>query len=149
MTAVSTRSDAPPGELASGALGLPSVLFCIVTGAAPLAAMMFNVPITVIGGGYASPAAFLVATVALTIFSVGYIEMGRRVTVDRRLLHVHQPRARAASPASAPGFSSRSATSSSPPPSRARSATSPPRSIDDLDRGHHPGVGLHAVRAGR
>jgi amino acid transporter len=56
------------------------VLFCIVTGAAPLAAMLFNVPVATLGGGYASPAAFLVATVALTIFSVGYIAMARRVT---------------------------------------------------------------------
>jgi amino acid transporter len=67
-------------RLAPGALGLPSVLFFIVTGAAPLAAMMFNVPVAVLGGGYAVPAAFLVATVALTVFSVGYIEMSRRVT---------------------------------------------------------------------
>jgi amino acid transporter len=56
------------------------VLFCIVTGAAPLAAMLFNVPVATLGGGYASPAAFVVATVALTIFSVGYIAMCRRVT---------------------------------------------------------------------
>ena len=70
----------PPGELAGGVLGLPSVLFCIVTGAAPIAAMLFNVPVAVLGGGYAAPAAFLVATIALTIFSVGYIEMARRVT---------------------------------------------------------------------
>ncbi|WP_205698507.1 APC family permease [Conexibacter sp. SYSU D00693] len=68
------------GRLSAGALGLPSVLFCIVTGAAPLAAMMFNVPITVLGGGFGAPAAFLIATVVLTIFSVGYIEMSRRVT---------------------------------------------------------------------
>ena len=60
--------------------GLPAVLFCIVTGAAPLAAMMFNVPVAVSGGGYAVPAAFLVATIALTIFSTGYIEMSQRVT---------------------------------------------------------------------
>ncbi|MCW0211889.1 MAG: APC family permease [Pseudonocardia sp.] len=74
--------DAPPepGRLAGGALGLPSVLFCIVTGAAPLTAMLFNVPVAVTGGGYAAPAAFLLATVALTIFSVGYIAMSRRVT---------------------------------------------------------------------
>ena len=32
------------------------------------------------GGGYAVPAAFIVATIALTIFSTGYIEMSRRVT---------------------------------------------------------------------
>lgn len=69
-----------PGTLAGNALGLTSVLFCIVTGAAPLTAMLFNVPVATLGGGYASPAAFLVATVALTIFSVGYIAMSRRVT---------------------------------------------------------------------
>ncbi len=45
MTAVSTRSDASRRELAGDALGLPSVLFCIVTGAAPLAATLFNVPV--------------------------------------------------------------------------------------------------------
>jgi amino acid transporter len=68
------------GRLAKNALGLPSVLFCIVTGAAPLTAMLFNVPVAVQGGGYAAPAAFLLATVALTVFSVGYIAMSRRVT---------------------------------------------------------------------
>jgi len=72
-----TRAD---HKLAENALGLPGVLFCIVTGAAPIAAMLFNVPVTVLGGGFASPAAFLIATVVLTIFSVGYIEMSRRVT---------------------------------------------------------------------
>lgn len=77
----STPERAPEhGRLADGALGLPSVLFCIVTGAAPLTAMLFNVPVAVQGGGYAAPAAFLIATVALTIFSVGYIAMSRRVT---------------------------------------------------------------------
>lgn len=76
----SGTTSKPEHKLAPGALGLTSVLFCIVTGAAPLAAMMFNVPLTVLGSGYAAPAAFLVATVALTIFSVGYIEMSQRVT---------------------------------------------------------------------
>jgi amino acid transporter len=80
--AISVAEPASPthGRLAKNALGLPSVLFCIVTGAAPLTAMLFNVPVAVQGGGYAAPAAFLVATVALTIFSVGYIAMSRRVT---------------------------------------------------------------------
>ena len=86
MTALPARSaspSAPPGQsgqLADGVLGLPSVLFCIVTGAAPLAAMLFNVPVATLGGGYSSPAAFALATVALTIFSVGYVAMARRVT---------------------------------------------------------------------
>jgi amino acid transporter len=77
---VSAPARADEHHLAKDALGLPQVLFCIVTGAAPLAAMMFNVPVAVSGGGYAVPAAFLVATLALTIFSTGYIEMARRVT---------------------------------------------------------------------
>jgi len=67
-------------QLASGALGLSGVLFCIVTGAAPIAAMLFNTPWAVYGAGYAAPASFIVATVVLTIFSVGYIEMARRVS---------------------------------------------------------------------
>ena len=79
MTATpSVTTPSPPehqGRLADNALGLPSVLFCIVTGAAPLTAMLFNVPVAVNGGGWATPAAFLLATVSLTIFSVGYIEM--------------------------------------------------------------------------
>ena len=61
-------------RLAGGSLGLVGVLFCIVTGAAPITAMAFNVPVAVLGSGWAVPAAFLVATVVLTIFSVGYIE---------------------------------------------------------------------------
>lgn len=74
------EASAPPHRLASGALGLPGVIFCIVTGAAPMTAMLFNVPVAVMGSGYAAPAAFLLATVALTVFSVGYIAMSRRVT---------------------------------------------------------------------
>jgi amino acid transporter len=45
-----------------------------------MTAMLFNVPVAVQGGGYGAPAAFLLATIALTIFSVGYIAMSRRVT---------------------------------------------------------------------
>jgi amino acid transporter len=66
-------------RLASDALGVPSVIFCIVTGAAPMTAMLFNIPIAVEGGGFAAPAAFVVATAALVIFSVGYIAMSRYV----------------------------------------------------------------------
>jgi amino acid transporter len=81
MTSTLTQPpETQRGRLAGDALGLPSVLFCIVTGAAPLTAMLFNVPVAVNGGGWAAPAAFGIATVALTIFSVGYIAMSRRVT---------------------------------------------------------------------
>lgn len=67
-------------ELARNALGLPQILFCIVTGSAPLAAMMFNTPLSIRGVGIGVPATFWLATVAFTLFSVAYIEMARRVT---------------------------------------------------------------------
>ena len=67
-------------QLAHGALGMRQVLFCSVTGAAPIAAMLFNTPVAVLGVGWAVPAAFILATIVLTIFSVGYIEMAKKVS---------------------------------------------------------------------
>lgn len=63
------------------AVGLIGVLFLTVTGAAPISAMLFNVPIVVgFGNGLGVPAAFLVATIVLLVFSVGYAAMARKVT---------------------------------------------------------------------
>ena len=76
-----TTAGAPSSpSLARNAVGLPSVLFMIVTGAAPITAMLFNVPVAVSGAGSAAPAGFLIATVALSIFSIGYVAMARRVS---------------------------------------------------------------------
>jgi amino acid transporter len=85
MEATSAPAPATTGvtgstELARNALGLPQILFCIVTGSAPLAAMMFNDPLSGLGIGISVPAAFMIATVSFTFFSVAYIEMARRVT---------------------------------------------------------------------
>ena len=87
MEATPTTAPAPEAqgltgstELARNALGLPQVLFCIVTGSAPLAAMMFNDPLSGLGIGISVPAAFWLATVSFTFFSVAYVEMARRVT---------------------------------------------------------------------
>jgi amino acid transporter len=74
------RGVAGSTELARNALGLPQILFCIVTGSAPLAAMMFNDPLSGLGIGISVPAAFWIATVSFTFFSVAYVEMARRVT---------------------------------------------------------------------
>jgi amino acid transporter len=67
-------------QLATGALNTRQVLFCCVTGSAPIAAMLFNGPVGILGAGWAVPAAFIIATVVLTIFSIGYIEMARNVS---------------------------------------------------------------------
>jgi len=76
---VSQRDDV--SLLHGGAVGLWGVLFLCVTGAAPISAMLFNTPISVgYGNGVGTPAGFMFATVILTIFSVGYVAMARKVT---------------------------------------------------------------------
>lgn len=80
-------ADAPPtsgsggGKLKVGALGLVGVLFMAVANAAPITAMTGNVPIAVAyGTGIYAPAGFLVATVVLTLFSIGFVQMARHIT---------------------------------------------------------------------
>jgi len=68
-------------KLKKGAVGLGGVLFLTVTGSAPITAMLLNTPIVVGSGeGIGAPAAFIVATIVLTIFSVGYVAMSRKKT---------------------------------------------------------------------
>ena len=72
--------DSGVDRLKPNAIGLVGVIFVAVTGAAPISAMLFNVPFaTGFGTGLYTPAAFLFATVILTIFSVGYVAMARKM----------------------------------------------------------------------
>jgi amino acid transporter len=67
-------------KLKPNAIGLMGVIFVAVTGAAPISAMLFNVPFAVgFGTGLGTPAAFGFATVILTIFSVAYVAMARHI----------------------------------------------------------------------
>ena len=76
---VANRKDLD--KLHTKAVGLIGVLFLTVTGAAPISAMLFNVPVAVgFGNGIGTPAAFLVATIILLVFSVGYAAMAGKVT---------------------------------------------------------------------
>ena len=76
---ISERTDV--AKLRKGAVGLGGVLFLTLTGSAPITAMLLNVPIVVGSGqGIGAPAAFMVATVVLVIFSVGYVAMARKKT---------------------------------------------------------------------
>src|ERR687889_184893 len=73
-------ADAGVDRLKPNAVGLTGVIFVAVTGAAPISAMLFNVPFaTGFGTGLYTPAAFLFATVILTIFSIGYVAMARKM----------------------------------------------------------------------
>src|SRR5690349_11151096 len=68
-------------ELHLGAVERFGVLFLAVTGAAPISAMLFNTPLSVgYGNGIGTPAGFAFAAAILTIFSVGYVAMARKVT---------------------------------------------------------------------
>src|SRR3954466_1805196 len=67
-------------RLKPNAIGLWGVIFVGVTGAAPISAMLFNVPFaTGFGTGLYPPAAFLFATIILTIFTIGYVAMARKM----------------------------------------------------------------------
>jgi hypothetical protein len=75
-----TAAESGVDRLKPGAIGLTGVIFIAVTGAAPISAMLFNVPFaTGFGTGLYTPAAFLFATIILTIFSIGYVAMARKI----------------------------------------------------------------------
>jgi amino acid transporter len=71
----------PLHALKPGALGLMGVLFIAVANAAPITAMTGNTPLAIgYGNGIGAPAGFLVATVVLTLFAIGFVEMARYIT---------------------------------------------------------------------
>ena len=68
-------------KLHSKAVGLIGVLFLTLTGSAPITAMLLNIPIMVgNGNGLGAAGAFIVATIILLVFSVGYAAMAGKVT---------------------------------------------------------------------
>ncbi|GAA3482758.1 hypothetical protein GCM10018966_072900 [Streptomyces yanii] len=77
-------SDKPAHEvqrLKANSVGLVGVVFMAVATAAPITAMTGNLPIAVgFGNGAGAPAGYLFATVVLTVFSVGYVAMAKRIT---------------------------------------------------------------------
>lgn len=72
-----SQPDSHPGgaNLTTG-----KVVFLVIAAAAPMAAMVGNVPLALVyGNGAGLPAAFLLATIVLLCFSVGYAAMSRKV----------------------------------------------------------------------
>ena len=77
------EAGAPPVQrkLKAGSIGLVAVLFMAVANAAPITAMTGNLPIAIgSGNGKYAPAGFLVATIVLTLFAIGYVEMAKYIT---------------------------------------------------------------------
>ncbi|MET8701753.1 APC family permease [Kitasatospora sp. NPDC004723] len=76
-----TVGDAGVERLKADSVGLAGVVFMAVATAAPITAMTGNLPIVVgQGNGAGAPAAYVFATLVLTVFSVGYVAMARHIT---------------------------------------------------------------------
>ena len=83
LTSHAVRRDSGPshGRLKPGAIGLAGVVFMVVAFSAPTTAMTGNLPVAVgFGNGIGAPAGFIIATVVLTIFSVGFVALARHIT---------------------------------------------------------------------
>ncbi|MDH6195564.1 amino acid transporter [Mycobacterium frederiksbergense] len=67
--------------LKRGAVGVVGVVFMVVAFSAPISAMTANLPVAVgFGNGSGAPAGFIIATVVLTIFSIGFVALARHIT---------------------------------------------------------------------
>jgi amino acid transporter len=67
--------------LKRGAIGLAGVVFMVVAFSAPITAMTGNLPVAVgFGNGLGAPGAFVIATVVLLVFSVGFVALARHIT---------------------------------------------------------------------
>ncbi|MYS84669.1 amino acid permease, partial [Streptomyces sp. SID5474] len=71
----------PANRLKANSVGLVGVVFMAIATAAPITAMTGNLPIIAgSGNGIGAPAAYIFATLVLTIFSVGYVAMAKHIT---------------------------------------------------------------------
>lgn len=79
--AIDISANTNINKLHGKAVGLIGVLFLTVTGAAPESAMLGNVPVAAgNGNGIYAPSAFVLATIVLVIFCIGYATMASRVS---------------------------------------------------------------------
>jgi amino acid transporter len=80
-SAATTETPTGSSGLKKGSIGIVAVIFMAVANAAPITAMTGNVPIAVgFGNGLGAPAGFLFATIALTLFALGYVAMAKHIT---------------------------------------------------------------------
>ena len=81
---VVSREESTGGQvqrLKRDAIGTLAVIFMAVATAAPITAMVGNVPIAVgFGNGSHAPAGYFVATVVLGLFAIGYATMAKHIT---------------------------------------------------------------------
>jgi amino acid transporter len=82
MSAQRQAIDARSGEsLRRGTLGTLGISFFVVSAAAPLTAMAGGAPVAMLlGNGAGTPGAYLLTTITLLVFAVGYTTMARHHT---------------------------------------------------------------------
>lgn len=79
-TAAPTVSG-PDSRLRPNAIGTGSLVFLVLAAAAPLAGFIFNVPLVIgFGAGAGAPGIFLIASLALFCFAVGYAAMSAHMS---------------------------------------------------------------------
>src|SRR5204863_2988606 len=85
MTTTDPRRVSPvSAALARDRLGVPAVVFFVMSGVAPLTVAAGVVPTAYAATGLRGiPAAFIVVAVILGVFSVGYVAMARHITNGR------------------------------------------------------------------
>src|SRR5262245_28424440 len=80
-TGASDSQPRQPATLKRGAIGLAGVVFMVVAFSAPITAMTGNLPGPVgFGNGLAAPGGFVIATIVLSIFSIGFVALARHIT---------------------------------------------------------------------
>lgn len=77
---LNARAHEPPTHRLSGSLGPGAVVFMVVAAAAPLTVIAGTVPLGIsAGNGAAYPASYIVCTVVLLFFAVGFTAMAKHV----------------------------------------------------------------------
>src|SRR5450755_4769157 len=83
MSKATEMSEAsPPSEqsLRRNQLGTGNIVFLVLAAAAPMAAVVVTVPLSVgFGDGAGTPGAYLLAGVTLLLFAIGYVAMSRHI----------------------------------------------------------------------
>lgn len=75
------KSTGEVQRLKRNAVGIVGVMFMAVATAAPITAMVGNVPFAVgFGNGSHAPGGYLVATIVLSLFAIGYATMAKHLT---------------------------------------------------------------------
>ena len=73
-------SHGAPEELRPNSVGTGHIVFLVPAAAAPLAALVLTIPLSIgFGNGAGTPGAYAFAGIVLALFAVGYAEMSRHV----------------------------------------------------------------------